>query len=827
MTWIAAADPLAIIAIQSGQVNAPTGSEAPTNTQLDAQQRFIALGEPVPIVFARCRNDRGGILISPGASEARFTNDESNNVTASYHLPISEGQIGSIAVKDVFQRACRVGSHTQTYNRRAGSWAPGNFLVQRAGKNLPTAPFFCGSVGLYSGISTLSFSVTIPDGFDQYNRQVHLFIRGGMYVTRIYDSVFGPSDNFADLVKWLMVNTSRVPTAMIDNAALTQAATFLEYNKLTCNCELTSSTNLSELLAGWAPYFLLGESNDGGKKGLRPLLPTTATGAINTGAIVPEFTFTEDLILPGTIEINYLSLADRLPFVAQIIWRQQLDSDIGITRTAEVRYTGTAASGPYESHDLSAFCTNETHAVKVGAYILAKRFYPTHVIRFTARPQAHNVLISVGDIISVDLQRQATNYVASSHHYLYQVERIAKTLAGDVTYEATHFPVDNQNRSLIALDVAAAVGTGMIIPNIRTGVTCDSNSATDNSIPSEEYIEPGDINDPTDGTGTDISTGGWEYGEFPDDGFIDGDWSFDDSTGGWDFVPDPGGDFDGGGDWGFDGGGTGSPGFIVRPGGNNNGGPREDEPDDEPPNDDDDNDQQTVPGNTISGSTGTNGSPQVGDTLTASGCVGAGCETYWYAWDVATGRRLTPTLGTGAFLAIGTDLIGKGITTWTVCPDSGLECTSPVTPPVVDLPYNRYNFVRAVYTIVQVDQPTTSSATPWFRINGGGSTDVSYLNHRTGPLHITPANTGGPWSLGSLPMVFKSGAGGGYGNEVFVTAKHFKDGTVGYTGVLQMQVNISTIYYGSGTFLAQMTGYYEFSYDGVTTDYTWNGFEAE
>lgn len=500
MSWITTTDPLALLAIQAGQINAPApGGAAEASTDLDSPQRFIQIGEPVPIVFARFRNSKGGVLISPGASEARFENDASNNVTAYYHLPLSEGQIDSIPVKDVFQQACRVGDHTQTYDRRAGTWTPGNYITQQVGYDLPAAPYFCGSVGLYPNISTLSFNVTIPDGFDQYNRQVHLFIRGGMYVTRIYDSVTGPSDNFADLVKWLLVNTSRVPSAMIDNAALLSAATFLEYNGFTCNCELRESTNYADLVAEWAPYFLLGESNNGGKKGLRPLLPVTAAGQIKTTAITPEYVFTDDTVIAGSVEIDYLSLADRLPFVAQVIWRQQLESDIGIIRTAEVRYAGTAESGPYETHDLSAFCTSEDHAVKVGAYILAKRVYPTHVIRFSVRPQSHNTSVTVGDIVAVSLTREATNYVASMHSYLYQVERITKTLAGDVSYEATHFPVDSQSRSLIALDVAAATGTGIIIPSGRTGVSCDVNSSTDNTIPAEEFIEPGDINDPGGG----------------------------------------------------------------------------------------------------------------------------------------------------------------------------------------------------------------------------------------------------------------------------------------------------------------------------------------
>jgi hypothetical protein len=490
VSFLSSSDPLALLAIQAGQINAPADATAAQGTtELDRPQRFAQIGEPVPIVFARFRNSKGGILISPGATEARFENDASNNVTAYYMLVLSEGQLDSIPVKDVFQRACRVGAHTQTYNRRAGTWAPGNFLVQRAGKDLPEAPFFCGTVGSYPGISTLSFNVTIPDGFDQYNRQVHLFIRGGMAVTRIYDSVTGPSDNFADLVKWLLVNTSRVPAAMIDDAALLAAATFLEVNGFTCNIEIRESTNYSDLAARLAPYFLLAESNAGGKRGLRPLLPVTAGGAIKTTAITAEYTFTEDTVLPGTLEINYLSLADRQPFVAQVIWRQQLESDIGIIRTAEVRYSGTAETGPYESHDLSTFCTSEDHAVKVGAYILAKRLYTTHTIRFAARPQEHNTLISAGDIIRVQLVRDNTTYANSVHDYLYQVERITKTLAGDVSYEATHFPIDDQGRSLIALDVAAAVGTGIILPSGRTGVSCDVNSSSDNTIPAETFTD--------------------------------------------------------------------------------------------------------------------------------------------------------------------------------------------------------------------------------------------------------------------------------------------------------------------------------------------------
>jgi len=490
MSLISATDPLALLAIQAGQVDTPaTESGAAASRKLDVPQRAAELGEPVPIVFCRRRNSKGGVLISPGATEARFENDATNNVTAYYHLVLSEGQVDSIPVKDVFQRSCRVGSHSQTYNRRAGTWTPGNAIVVRAGYTMPECPYYCGSVGAYTGMSTLSFQVTIPDGFDQWNRQVHAFIRGGMRVTRLQDGVTGASDSFVDLIRWAWVNSSRVPSALIDTTALKAADDFLEINGFTCNCWITESQNVSDVLAKWAPYFLLGVTSIAGKKGLKPLLPVNANGTINTGAIVWKYEFNENTILPDSLEIQYTSLVSRLPFAAQVTWRQQLEDDFGIIRTAQVRYNGTAASGPYESHDLSEFCTNEAHAVKYGAYVLSKRINTTHAIRFTARAGSHNSL-SQGDIVRVRLSRNAAGFALSEHDYLYQIERITKTLSGQVSYECCHFPITAEGKSVVALDVAAATGTGILIASNKTGVGCDLNSSTDNTIPAETWSSP-------------------------------------------------------------------------------------------------------------------------------------------------------------------------------------------------------------------------------------------------------------------------------------------------------------------------------------------------
>jgi len=521
-------DPLGLAAIQAGMVPAPLAEGAAEgSSRLDSRQQAAVIGDPVPIVF--CRRDEaagtGGVLISPAATEARFSNDSFNAVTASYHLVLSEGRIGSIQVRDVFQRSCRVGSFSQTYDRRAGTWAPGNFVTLQTGYDLPDCPFYCGNVGTYDGMSTLSFTNTIPDGFDFWNRQVHAFIRNGMQVLRLIDNTTGSSNNFADLVRWSLETCAKLPASMIDAAALLKAATFLAANGFACDCNITDSQNLGDLLAQWAPYFLLTETRVGGKRGLRPLLPANADGTINTGPLAPVFTFTEDHILPSSLEISYVPLSDRKPFAVKAIWRQQLTDDFGIIRTSEVRYEDEAASGPFEQHDLSPFCTRENHAVKAAAFIRARRRYVTHSVRFTSRPEAFSTLASEGSIVRLRLRRETSFTNLGFHDYLYEINRITKAQSGDVSIEATHFPVDSQRRSVIALDVAAAVGNGILLTSNRTGVSCDVNSSSDTTAPAETFTDAAAIDEPVQlpsdpGPGFTGDYGSWPETENPSD-FLD------------------------------------------------------------------------------------------------------------------------------------------------------------------------------------------------------------------------------------------------------------------------------------------------------------------
>jgi len=318
---------------------------------------------------------------------------------------------------------------------------------------------------------------------------------------------------------------------MIDTTSLTAAATFLSANNLTCDINITDSGNLEDFAAELAPYFLLAQTRSGGKRGLRPVLPVNANGTIKTTAIAWEYLFNEDYILPGSFELSYIPLADRKPFVVQAIWRQQLTDDFGIIRTSEVRYQSEAADGPYEQHDLSRFCTRENHAVKVAAYIRSRRRWVTHTARWVSRAQAFNTALAPGDICRVRLERNVAGMTPGVHDFLYQVDRITQTAEGDVQIEATHLPIDEQGRSLVALDVAGTTGSGILLSSNKSGVGCDVNSSSDTTVPAETFtvgsaIGGGQIHPPDPGS---LPPGGAPPADSPADGPDDTEDNVDDT----------------------------------------------------------------------------------------------------------------------------------------------------------------------------------------------------------------------------------------------------------------------------------------------------------
>ena len=476
-------DPLSLLTHQSGLTDPPLVEAAAQAAQdLTAQQRAYRIGDPVPIVFCRRVSGNGGVMVSPGATEARYENDGTTNaLTVSTMVVLSEGELPQIDLADCFIGPCRQGTWAQTYDRRAGTWTPGNFVTTVAGKDPWSCPYYCGTSGRYEDMTTLSCVNTFVDGSERWEHQLHVFVREGIQITRIIDDTLGPSNNVIDLALYLMDKSGRIPSTLIDTTQMLAAANFTETNGLHFNGVFQESLNLDEWLEQISNDYLLRLVELNGKFGFRPRLPVNVDHTIKTTAIDWEYTFTEDHLLPDGFEIQYIPLSERQPVTLQMMWRQQPEADIGFPRTTQLSYSGEAADGPFEQYDLSGYCTSETHAVKVGAYRLARRKFITHTLRLKVRPANYNSTLTQGDIVRVRLRRETALAALDYHDFLYEIERIEKTASGACIFDLIHFPIDSEGRSLVALEVAAATAPGVTIAAGRSDYSCDDNSSTPGS----------------------------------------------------------------------------------------------------------------------------------------------------------------------------------------------------------------------------------------------------------------------------------------------------------------------------------------------------------
>jgi hypothetical protein len=119
-------------------------------------------------------------------------------------------------------------------------------------------------------------------------------------------------------------------------------------------------------------------------------------------------------------------------------------------------------------------------------------------LQIGVKPDAFNATLVPGDLVRVRLDRIASTGASSAHDFLYELDRIGKSVSGDVRLELTHFPVDTNNASIVAQEVNAAVGGGVLLPTGLTGITCDINSSSDTSVPADTSLDPSAWDTPED-----------------------------------------------------------------------------------------------------------------------------------------------------------------------------------------------------------------------------------------------------------------------------------------------------------------------------------------
>ena len=412
--------------VTAGESRTPADA---SSTAFSQSQVAVRLGEPVPIVFCRRVSNNGGVLVRPKASEARFNGNTSvtpNALEVYYVLVVSEGELPGIQIRDCWVGSCRRGAWNQSYNRRPGSWLPGRF-----GAELAPVPEHCGTSGSYQGMSTISFFESYLE-FPKWSLQTSVFVREGMKVTRLLDLTLGPSNNFVDLVVYLMKQSGEIPDALIDTAQMTKAANFVNANSLFFNGQLEKPSNLIDWVQNAATGFLLKLVKKNGKLGLTPLVQHATDYTFSDKKVNWLYTFLDKHLVVDGIDISYVAAEDRKPIQFEVLWRQQPDDDIGYIRSTLVKMEG--ATDRIQTLDLSAFCTSELHATKVAAYNVAIRKYVSHYATIRLRPGDYSTHLIVGDIVRVRLANETKQGPQHAHDFLYQIQSIQGNLDGTTGY---------------------------------------------------------------------------------------------------------------------------------------------------------------------------------------------------------------------------------------------------------------------------------------------------------------------------------------------------------------------------------------------------------
>lgn len=439
----------------------------------------IAIGEPIQEVFCRRRSGgTGGVLVRGKATEVRVELAD-GTLTVSWHLVLSVGRLGPIQVRDVRNGPNRQGSFSQNYNKRAGTFTPGNFVAQ------PNEyPQKTGIGGNYIGLTTVAVTNTYSEGSNDWDLNWNFFIREGDEVTRIIDSVVGPSDNFIDYVLFKLRQTKRYPAELIDMAQMLKAAQFLENYQLYCNAVFDGKDNFADLLNSLLPAFLLIETSIDGKFALAPLLPVDANGSIITGRITPALCLTEEVVIIETLQITPATADARKAPRLQVSWRQQTsDTHPPLMRTLAIG--SLDPNDPTEPFDLSGVATSEIHAAAAGAYRAAMREHSEGILTVKLVAGGHTGKIRNGQVIQILLQKVTEYETPTVFNFWGMVTRTTLDPDGTMTLVLEHFPVDSQGRSIVALAVMAARAgiTNSLLPYPQTGAADEPGRSTDTTVP--------------------------------------------------------------------------------------------------------------------------------------------------------------------------------------------------------------------------------------------------------------------------------------------------------------------------------------------------------
>lgn len=235
-------------------------------------------------------------------------------------------------------------------------------------------------------------------------RQIQVYLKDGISLTRLEDNVYGPTNNFADVAYYCLTQPGRaiaqeISEKLIDKAEFERTAKYIKNHTMRFDGAITTQVNLRSYLTQIAPLFLCSFVIKNGRFALVPALPTNGANEITSSVPITQI-FNDGNIVDGSFELEYLDQNEREDFRAVMKYRTMRPNGMPVEESMMVRFNEPGYPGKQEVFDMTNFCTRRSHAFIAARYLLSIRRRVDHVVRFTTTPS--NLGLAPGQYIRVE-----------------------------------------------------------------------------------------------------------------------------------------------------------------------------------------------------------------------------------------------------------------------------------------------------------------------------------------------------------------------------------------------------------------------------------------
>lgn len=257
----------------------------------------------------------------------------------------------------------------------------------------------------YTGLSMVGIKLRSLNQVQTF-AQPQIYLKDGISIPRFIEGDTGPSNNFADIVYWLLSTRGQsigreISTRLLDRDAFADAAKFYEQTRCRFDGAITDQVNIRSYITQIAPLFVSNFVIKNGKFALVPAVPVDSNGELHTGAVEVDAHFNNGNIIDGSFELNYLAQNDRQDFRCVIQYREQPVNGLAQGKTIMVRWKDQVSTeAKQETIDAQAFITRRGHAFFAARYLLSVRRRVDHVISFKTTPTG--ISLAPGSYIRFD-----------------------------------------------------------------------------------------------------------------------------------------------------------------------------------------------------------------------------------------------------------------------------------------------------------------------------------------------------------------------------------------------------------------------------------------